>query len=71
MGTLHPFPGNDINPVGKTLDEFRAVVIKLQQTEPIRMAGDLDTIASGLLALHMLVDRIVAARVEHRIDAAE
>jgi hypothetical protein len=71
MGTFHPFPGTNIDPVGDALKKYREAVIAIQHIEPQRMAGDLDTIASGLLAMHLVMDRIIAARVEMRIDAAE
>lgn len=66
-----PFPGSHIDPVGKSLTKFREAVIELQHHDAIRMAGDLDTIASGLLAMHLVMDRIIAARVELHMDAAE
>lgn len=62
--TLIPFPGADINPVGKTLDKFKAIVKELDATDSYRMAGDLETVSGGLLVLHLVLDRIIAARVE-------
>lgn len=70
MGILVPFNTN-IDPVGDALKKYREAVIELQSLDPQRMAGDLDQIASGLLAMHLVMDRIIAARVEQRMDAAE
>lgn len=69
--TLLPFPGHDIDPVGTALKKYREAVIELQSIAPQRMAGDLDQIASGLLAMHLVMDRIIAARVDLRMEPAE
>lgn len=66
---LQPRRDENINPVGTTLGKFKAVVLELQNTDPRRMAGDLDTISSGLLALHLVLDRVIAARADLRLDA--
>ncbi len=65
-----PRPGDDLNPVKTTLDKFSSAVIELQRHDPKRMRGDRHKIASSILALHYVLDRIMEAEGEVRLQQA-